>query len=116
MMPLGGGIMPRCSGAFSEETKQQLLDEYRSDPGASLIKRCEFCGTSVVAENNGDGWVPETHSPPAQRVYKGAGSKRGSGKALVRRGAKNLASRFKKNKKSAATKGSVYKSSTHYKP
>jgi hypothetical protein len=72
-----------CRGEFSEETKQQLRDEYMKDPGGLLIKRCARCGTSVVAENKSGEWVPETHGPPTQRVYKGAGGKRTVGKSLI---------------------------------
>jgi hypothetical protein len=97
-----------CRGEFSEETKRQLRDKYKNDPSALLFHHCPLCGTSVVAENKGGQWVPETHSPPEQRVYKGAGRKRVVGKALIRKG-KYQPTRSKKKRKSPATKRTSYK-------
>jgi hypothetical protein len=97
-----------CRGEFSEETKQQLRDKYKNDPSALLFERCPLCDTSIVAENKGGQWVPETHSPPVKRVYKGAGGKRVVGKTLIR-GCKYQSTRSKKSKKSPATKRNVYK-------
>ena len=64
---------------------------------------------SVVAELKSGEWAPETHSPPTQRVYKGAGRKRVVGKALIVRRAKSQPARFKPRKKPAANKRGSYK-------
>lgn len=97
-----------CPGKFSEAERQQICDEHKNDPSALLIRRCPLCGTSVVAENKGGEWVPEAHNPPSQRVYKGAGRKRGVGKALIIRG-KASPSRLKIGKKRAPKR--VYRKS-----
>jgi hypothetical protein len=60
--------MARCSGKFSAETKQRLIDAHKAgDATAHLRQPCDVCGLGVVAENKGGEWMPVNHDK--RRAY-----------------------------------------------